>query len=294
MKKFDLIKYALYETLPYRERLNIKDYFGLEIEMSLLNERDKDYLLNEELMEMGYYDPFDYTMIYGTPLEIATPKLLDTTLTWKTLESLSNRMKNCELNFERSALQVNLDSNLTELELYHMLLFFRTFEHIIFKFSMGYDTEMRIMKYASSLRNFFLYNNHEERNHYALKKLMWSKRFAIALKNNKPYHDELPVTFVEFRTPNSSNDCFLWQNYVNTFYHFLHSIRGLDLDYIDYKLCHNGNIRGKSSAILHFDDAITFSNIIFDEDIDKIYFLKHYIGSDCEEVKKDIKTLSLS
>lgn len=66
MKKLDLIKYALYETLPYRKQLYIKDYFGLEIEMSLLNEKDKFYLLNEDLMEMGYYDPFDDSMLHNT------------------------------------------------------------------------------------------------------------------------------------------------------------------------------------------------------------------------------------
>lgn len=80
---------------------------------------------------------------------------------------------------------------------------------------------------------------------------------------------------------------------MNTFYHFLHSIRNLDLDFIDYQLCHNRNARGKSSKVLHLDDAITFSNIIFKEDMDKIYFLKHYIGSDSKEVKENIKTLTL-
>lgn len=293
MKKLDLIKYALYETLPYRKQLHIKDYFGLEIEMSLLNEKDKFYLLNEDLMEMGYYDPFDDSMLHGIPLEIATPKLLDTTLTWKTLEDLSNRMKNCQLNFDYAALQVNLDSNLTKLELYHMILFFRSFEHIIYKFSQGYDVELRNMKYAQSLKNFLLYNDLEEKNQYALKKLIWNKRFGVSLKNNKPYHEQFPVTIVEFRTPNSSNDALLWQNYVNTFYHFLHSIRNLDLDFIDYQLCHNSNVCGKSSKVLHLDDAITFSNIIFKEDMDKIYFLKHYIGSDSKEVKENIKTLTL-
>lgn len=293
MKKLDLIKCALYDTLPYRNHLDIKGNFGLEIEMALINEKDKRYLLNDKLIEMGYYDPFDDSMLYGIPFEIATPKLMDCTFTWKTLEELSNRMKDCELNFDYAAFQVNLDSNLTELELYHLVLFFRSFEHIIFKFSRGYDTDLRVMKYARSLKDFLLYNDLEERNHYALRKLMWNKRFAIALKNDKPYRQELPVTFVEFRTPNSSDDCFLWQNYVNTFYHLLHSVKNLDLDLIDDRLCHNGKARGKSSAILHLDDAITFSNMIFDKDMDKIYFLKHYIGSDEKEVKENIKTLTL-
>ncbi len=291
MKKLDLIKCALYDNLPYRNHLDIKGNFGLEIEMSLINEKDKGYLLNDELIEMGYYDSFDDSILYGIPLEIATPKLMDCTSTWKTLEDLSNRMKDCELNFDYAAFQVNLDSNLTELELYHMVLFFWSFEHIIFKFSRGYDSDLRVMEYARSLREFLLYNDHEERNHYALRKLMWSKRFAIALKNDKPYHQELPTTFVEFRTPNSSDDCFLWQNYVNTFYHFLHSIKDLDLNLINERLCHNKNVSEKSKTILHFDDAITFSNMIFDKDIDKIYFLKHYIGSNEKEVKKNIKTL---
>lgn len=293
MKKIDLIKASLYETLPYRNQLGIDNYFGLEIEMSLLNEKDKDYILNEELKEEGYYDPFDNSMVYGTPLEIATPKLMDTTLTWKTLEDLSNRMKNCQLNFERSAFQVNLDSNLTKLELYHMCLFFRSFEHIIFKFSRGFDSELRDMEYAESLRNFLLYHNFEEQNDYSLRNLMLTKRYAISLKNDKPYRKSFPVTIVEFRTPNGCDDCFLWQNYVNIFYHFLQISKKLDLDYIDYELCHNRNAYGKSSDILHLDDAITFSNILFKEDIDKIYFLKHYIGSDKEEVEKDIKILTL-
>lgn len=75
MKNIDLIEAALFENLPYRKELTLKGYIGTEIEMSLFSEKNKDYLLNDYLIEQGYYDPFDDSMIYGIPFEIASPKL---------------------------------------------------------------------------------------------------------------------------------------------------------------------------------------------------------------------------
>lgn len=293
MKNIDLIEAALFENLPYRKELSLKGYIGTEIEMSLFSEKDKDYLLNDYLIEQGYYDPFDDSMIYGIPFEIASPKLITSKKMWEDLEELSLRMKNCQLNFDYSAFQVNIDSDLSPQELYYLILFFISYEHIIFYFSKGDDMELRPMKYAKSLRIF--YNIYKDKyltkeNNLALERLMWKKNYAIAFKNNHPFHYNEPITFVEFRTPNSCNDSWLWQNYINTFYNLLHSVKRLDLDYIEYELRHNDR---KNPAIMYLSDAIKFAGIIFREDLDKIYFLKHYIGKDNEKIKQNIKTISI-
>lgn len=71
----------------------------------------------------------------------------------------------------------------------------------------------------------------------------------------------------------------------------LNSSRNLDTDFLDYKLS-NGNFnhdKMKYSEV-NIEEALEFVDLVFDNDLDKVYFLRQYIKN-YEENFKTIKQL---
>ncbi len=218
-----------------------------------------------------------------------SPVLEASDKTWAILLNLSERMKQCPILFDHAAFQVNLDIAFSEEEILGLLVFFKKYEHILFKFSTGGKEYLRSLKYSKSLQNFFRYQRPFSREHYALEELMCGKYYAISLKNNIKDNKNLPATIMEFRSPNGCNDAWLWQNYINTFIHFKNSIKNINPSMLDY----NCTMRSKPYAVLNLEDAISFANIIFDNYLDKLYFLRQYIGHDLVNLKNDYKKLTI-
>lgn len=66
----------------------------------------------------------------------------------------------------------------------------------------------------------------------------------------------------------------------------LNSSRNLDTDFLDYKLS-SGNInydKMKYSEV-NIEEALEFVDLIFDNDLDKVYFLRQYIKNYEENFK---------
>ena len=78
---------------------------------------------------------------------------------------------------------------------------------------------------------------------------------------------------IEFRSPNASSKAIIWQNNVNTLVKFLLSVTKEEIDgeYLDYLL------KEEPSTIPSLEDTLQFIDMIFDNNQDKIYFLKQYL-----------------
>lgn len=290
MQNKELVESALYDTLPLRDKINVDKIFGLEIEMGIKNEDDMLFIASKDLRESGYERKFDNTIRCEYPVEIVSPKLYGNDI-WEPLCLLSERMKKCDLNFNYASFQVNMDVSYSYLDFCHFLLFFRTYEYIIFKFSMSFQEFFRSHEYSKSLKDFFRFYMAKDGNTFEIEKLIEYKRYCVEFKlkdGNKTYLPDI----IEFRSGNGCDDVWIWQNYINTFYYLEEYIHKIDLDLIDYDLCHLQK-RDKPYSVLWLEDALKFANTIFKEDIDKIYFLRQYIGYDLEEVKKDKRLLFL-
>ena len=84
---------------------------------------------------------------------------------------------------------------------------------------------------------------------------------------------------IEFRCPNGTIDEVIWQNNINFFARLMEAIANnkIDLDYLDKRfnnLVLNNNIDSFNNIYIH--DTLELADIIFDKDIDKLYFLKQY------------------
>lgn len=282
MKEHELIKAALYENLPYRYDLQIPHVFGLEIEMDLFDFKDREYIM-KGLNEKDYNYDIDNKLY-----EIQTPKLYGTKEVWNQLFILSERMKKCQINFDYAAFQVNLDVQYKTInDFFNLFLFFMKFEHILFKFSTSNHEFLRSLKYATSLKKYFKIWECRKVDDFDIDDFRYNKNYCIAFKNSQK--NNTPISDItEYRSPNGCDDAWLWQNYINTFFHLQESIPSLDLEYFDYNNCYNN----KPYVVLYLEDACLFANLIFKEDLDKIYFLRQYIGCDSEELKKSLNMCS--
>ena len=116
-----------------------------------------------------------------------------------------------------------------------------------------------------------------------LERFLFNKYYGVSLKGKLGtiYSSLYPVNLIEFRTPNGTDDVWLWQNYINTFYNIIRTfeVGSIDyekIDYLYYRLF--GTISYDTYEDMHLDKAIEFANIIFNNDRDKLYFIKQYIG----------------
>ncbi len=78
---------------------------------------------------------------------------------------------------------------------------------------------------------------------------------------------------IEFRSPNATSKAIIWQNNVNTLVKFLLSFtrEEIDEEYLDYLLLN------EPSTTSCLEDTLQFIDMIFDNNQDKIYFLKQYM-----------------
>ena len=90
---------------------------------------------------------------------------------------------------------------------------------------------------------------------------------------------------VEFRSPNATIEEIVWQNNINAFTKLmLAATKGLiDEECLDYKISNFTNYDFMYKEIC-LKSVLEFVDLIFDNNLDKIYFLKQYF--------KDFKDIS--
>lgn len=296
MEKKELLEIALNAKLPYREILDIPitKKFGLEIEMEA-NEDDYLYIYNYNLKNRNWHNHKECS-ISKNGHELVSPPLINNHDTWELLKKIGIRMRCSDITFEDASFQINIDASLTEKDMLYFLKLYAVYESIIYRISKGKSKYLRELAkiYAISIRRLSLNYNIK-----TIKALIETKNYGVCLKryiNSKVNKDIFP-NVIEFRTPNGTNDYWLWQNYINIFYHMIKVVEEQQIDYekIDYLFALLNQLQVyrwydilKDYEKLDIDKALDFANTIFTEDVDKIYFLKHYIGNDSYYVKKNM------
>ena len=181
------------------------------------------------------------------------------------------------------------------------------YEHLLFRFSYGdkisarkkieyharpiADQLHKNMKYILSTKKVdnFEYNLPDER------------RIALNFLNVNFSHvqtEKLKHT-LEFRMPNATTNEIIWQNNINTFTKMLLSCNNnqIDTEYLNYKLnqefipYHKNKSRYNEVCL---KEALEFVDLIFDNNLDKIIFLKQYIkGFEMSHNKKPASTAKI-
>lgn len=264
--------------LMYRELLTIPQdvNFGLEIELEKVK-RDLVYQLVNKNLGDRWYVKEDKSLIEGYSAEIVSPVLQNQIHTWKLLKKLGELLKHLSPSYNNCSFQINFDGSLLPSveDKVRFIKLFAVYEDIIYRFSKGDDEFYRdsLDIYASpiilALKDTLRYGDNET----IIDRFSNNKRYGIMFKTNN-------IDLIEFRTPNGTNNPILWQNYITTFYYLLklasstkYNKKEID-KYIDEFV---GIYLLESYEKLRQDKAILFSDLLFENKTDKIYFLHQYM-----------------
>ena len=296
----------------YRNLLNIDDQmkFGTEIEFVSSNKNNIHKIIKNlnhkyELKTNSFalsennkiYNMFTNDKVF----EIKTPVFNNSVKSFHCLKEICDELEKIDVknsNQKGMHVHVNLSSFDEETEyLYTFLKLFSIYEHVIFRFSYGEEeySNINISSYSREISNI-LYNylrrknlsKDFKQNILELQELLKCKSYAL---NFHKKDDKVKEETVEMRTFNSTTNPIIIQNNINLLLSMISRITysEIDLDLIDYRFKNydRGFYKREKYSEINLDDAIELSELLFETETDKDYFLKQYL------IKNDIKTKKL-
>ena len=289
--------------IEYRDKLDInpRTTIGIEIEFEKANLKDVRKKINQYL-EGEWKAVFDGSVsdsfldvIKGG--EINSPIITNKMYEWAELETVCEILKNegAEIT-EYCGGHVHIGKNIIKLESYmNFIKLWYLYEPIIFRFCYGEYNRGRdlINFYAHALRiNLWNIITSEEKYKYSSQIINYLGKDRNLCVNFQNIFGK-KNTF-EFRCPNSSLDPAIWQNNVNFFAHLLDKSNDIEIDKdkLAYEI-KNYDLKQSDYIKIDMNEAIELADIIFDNEIDKLYFLRQYIkdGNDnnVDDFTKTIK-----
>lgn len=311
-----------YEKLETRDTINLPSdvTFGVEIEFAKANKLDvEDELKNKTLYkkwkvendETIYEDDIPYS-IYGG--EAVSDILIDNKKDWNSISYACNSIKknNGAIN-QNCGAHVHVGGNIFDDNLKYYARFMKLwtiYEDVITRFCFGEYNMPRstFYQYSGSCANLFkhidkFYKNdkvikdfaefincyarfkNEAVSFYGLDRQNILQKYGKNIKNWQDYRT------IEFRGGNGTLNPAIWQNYVNldTKLMLICLDESKDWDMID-KLFYQNINEEEFSFDINLPKALEFANLVFNNDIDKQYFLIQYLKQDKQESKKIIKS----
>lgn len=286
-----ILKYINEYFLEYRESLFFEKNitFGTEIEFDESSPKFIKKQLSKEKLKTTWLTKTENSITEGG--EVVSPILTNTKDTWINLKKVCDILKENANNTKFCGAHIHVGSNILENDINNWLNFiylWSAYENIIFRFSCGEFLTPRpnIMLFSSALRVLYEKKYNEAINkRYSLQKLIDNLNFrrdlAVNLQNVSLELEKIEKNTIEFRCPNGTFNEIIWQNNINFFINLLlySKNKSFDLDKIEYR---NKKAKLSSSNIayyneLYLDEALELADLIFEKNIDKIYFLRQYI-----------------
>ena len=238
-------------------------------------------------------------------LEIVSPVFYNTKKDWQTLKKILVELKREKANFYyHAASHFHIGAHVLGADLSswkQFLFFYAYYEDVIMRFFYGERIRERttaktyaaplaslLCSYLDEIKNFqtniTLYDKLPLSRYYAINFL--DARFSSLDK--MLYHST-----IEYRGPNGTCDERIWQNNINLGVFLILKARKNNKEWVHYyELLKKHPItdgRILFYKYIHLKKALEFCDILFENDLDKIYFLKQYLKNYEEE-----KTLSFS
>lgn len=302
--------------LEYRDKLNIdKDAtFGLEIEF------EEAY---RDLIELNIYSMFDDWMIaddgsLSNGGEVKSPVLSDTKKTWIDLDSVCNIVNNNAYVLDNTSAHVHIGMQIlgnNPKYWYNFALLWMTYENVISRFLYGeyVSARPRIMEFAPPISKDLIDDldrlkrcTNKVTALYILKVLdggrgrHQSVNFTnIADANKVPlykYNTVMNKNTIEFRGANGTFNPIIWQNNVNLLVKLLEYAKSSNFneEVIIQRLKEiiQEDIPGNLDKYnrIYIDEALELADLIFTNNLDKVYFLRQYIKSGEVSTKPLVKS----
>lgn len=286
-ERYFLCKAIMAEKLIYRDYLGLDGYtFGTEIEYEGSKKRYVDKFIYDNYSD--WESSFDGTLVLGG--EVQSPILRDNIKCWRELKEVCSFLRECgAMTSERTGGHIHVGAHvlLDDVDAWiRFIKVYTVYENIFIRFFIGDGTCWRKnAEYYAKPIGDILYNNlftYDRNLPIRFWQLPDKKYYAINFLNAREYNSLNVRNTLEFRSPNATLSEVIWQNNINTIGKLLKSsIKGdIDMDFIDYKLNNE-----RVSFVLDMDryflldvqGALELVDIIFDNNLDKVCFLKQYL-----------------
>ena len=296
-----------YLELRKKLGLNKSITFGTELEFEDIDKEVIRNMINDELLLENWIIKSDCSIICGG--EVNSPILRDSESSWDELKKVCLILDENAKIGNNSAGHIHVGSQILGDDRQSWLNFIKlwsVYENIIFRFGYGEFLVGRqsIMRYAKPIKDYLWeYYNNFIKDNVSLENMLvilslnrdQAVNFTHVLKDNIDSFNL--ANTIEFRSPNASFNPEIWQNNVNFFTKLLlYSCSSLyDDDKIENRnrLDINKNLNYEMYNQVFLDQALELCDMIFDNNLDKIYFLKQYLKSFEVGDKSNIKTYSL-
>ena len=302
-EKLEICNLIVHTQIPFRYKLDLDKSisFGTEIEFENADfDKVKFELSQKSSLARWQLVDDSSVMVYGKNRigggEVLSPILHDNMSCWRQLKSVCKLIRrNIGLNLGRSAAHIHIGANILEHNekyIANLIELWTAYEHVIYRFAYG-DNEMErrsLPTYASPVAPYF----YEGLLH--LKKDGISKHFkniydffdefhapnalnnGINFKNCSVDKKKIKNT-IEVRCPNGTLDETVWQNNINFFIKLMLYAKSenYDSELMEYKIDNFQRRKLQDYREIYFDDAIELSNLIFDDEKERLYFLRQYL-----------------
>lgn len=289
----DLIVETENYLLEYRDKLNLPSdvTFGVELEYEGILKSKIDIFINRNLKE--WTSKRDGSLNSGG--EIISPVMIDEIKYWQELKKVCNHLSKRKADTLHNAgghIHIGTCVLGEDIEAWrNFLKLYTAYENIIFRFIYGdkISGRKKLFQYAPPIADLLHeelsnINKVDSLSHLSCFLPMYERYAALNFRNvdfrdpkNKCWKNTL-----EFRSPNATTSEIIWQNNINTFTKMLLVSRdkAMDEEFLDYKLSHeylpySGNEYMYNDVSLK--NALEFVDLVFDNNLDKIYFLRQYL-----------------
>ncbi|MBD8923216.1 hypothetical protein EGR52_07320 [bacterium] len=287
--------------LTYRDTLNLPREltFGVELEYEKLFK-----IVTDEFLEANFLYSWksinDGSLILGG--EVVSPILNDDISTWNQLQKICQFLAKYNADtFHNAGGHIHIGANILgeDIESWKMFLkLYTIYEHVLFRFAYGDKLNAR-----KEIKNFAFPS--KENLNMALLFLddaIDLSDIYYAIPNHSRYQAlnlcNIPFTMletqkkfkntIEFRFPNASSSEIVWQNNINAFAKMLLTAKNklIDEEFLDYK------IKTSKDEYINYDfidlkGALEFVDLVFDNNLDKTYFLRQYFKNYQENYDKN-------
>lgn len=295
-----------YLDLRYNISLDNSITFGTELEFE---DVDKEVIRDKISYELirNWIVKSDCSIINGG--EVNSPILRDRESSWTELSKVCSILDENAKVGNSSAGHIHIGAHILGDDVTSWLNFIKlwsVYENIIFRFSYGEFLMGRkcILRYARPIKDMLKdYYKQFKDNHVSLENMLviLSKKrdqavnFANVSKFNTGSFNL--TNTIEFRCPNATFKPEIWQNNIKFFAKFLQysnsSLYDDDIVEERNKLDINNNLKYEMYNEIYLNQALELSDMLFDNNLDKIYFLKQYLKNFGIVDKNNIKTFLL-